>query len=61
MVTHQMSVVREICNKVSILEKGRIVEEGGTEELLKNPKEEITRRLRDAAENLEQYWKVYGT
>ena len=28
MVTHQMSVVREICNKVSILEKGRIVEEG---------------------------------
>ena len=27
-VTHQMSVVREICNKVSILEKGRIVEEG---------------------------------
>ena len=28
MVTHQMSVVREICNKVSILENGRIVEEG---------------------------------
>ena len=28
MVTHQMSVVRETCNKVSILEKGRIVEEG---------------------------------
>lgn len=28
MVTHQMSVVREICNKVSILENGKIVEEG---------------------------------
>lgn len=28
MVTHQMSVVREICNKVSILEAGQIVEEG---------------------------------
>lgn len=28
MVTHQMSVVRQICNKMSILEAGQIVEEG---------------------------------
>ena len=27
-ITHQMSVVSEICNKVAIIEKGEVVENG---------------------------------
>lgn len=61
MVTHDIRIAEQLCEDLMVMNAGRIVEEGGTEELLKNPKEEITRRLRDAAENLEQYWKVYGT
>lgn len=32
-VTHQMSVVRQICNKVSILEKGKISEQGDVKDI----------------------------
>lgn len=38
-VTHQMEVIREICNRVAIMESGEIVEMGEVEELfLKPPK-----------------------
>jgi D-methionine transport system ATP-binding protein len=33
MVTHQMSVVRQICNKVSVLEKGEIADKGTVEDI----------------------------
>ena len=37
-ITHQMSVVREICNHVAIIEKGRLVENGLVEEIFTHPK-----------------------
>lgn len=37
-ITHQMSVVREICNKVAILEKGVLVENGNVQEVFLHPK-----------------------
>ena len=61
MVTHDIRITEQLCEDLMVMNAGRIVEEGRTEDLLKNPKAEITKRLRDAAENLEQYWKVYGT
>ena len=44
-ITHQMSVVQEICNRVAILENGRVVEEGDVAEVFSNPKAEATRNL----------------
>ncbi|MCQ2515518.1 MAG: ATP-binding cassette domain-containing protein [Saccharofermentans sp.] len=44
-ITHQMSVVENICNKVAILENGSIVEEGTVEEVFANPKSDAGRRL----------------
>lgn len=44
-ITHQMSVVQEICNKVAILEKGEVVEEGSVNEVFANPKAKATRNL----------------
>ena len=44
-ITHQMSVVQEICNRVAILENGSVVEEGDVSEVFSNPKAEATKAL----------------
>lgn len=44
-ITHEMSVVQEICDKVAVLERGSLVETGTVEELFRNPKTDETRKL----------------
>ncbi len=44
-ITHQMSVVEDICNKVAILDNGQVVEEGPVTEVFSNPKSEAAKRL----------------
>ena len=44
-ITHQMSVVEEICNKVAILDNGVVVEEGDVGRVFSHPKSEAAQRL----------------
>lgn len=44
-ITHQMSVVSEICNKVAIIEKGQVVENGMVEDVFNHPKSSAAREL----------------
>ena len=44
-ITHEMSVVEEICNRVAILDSGSMVETGTVEEIFSNPKTDAGRRL----------------
>ena len=44
-ITHQMSVVEEICNKVAILDHGVVVEKGPVSEVFTRPQSEAARRL----------------
>lgn len=44
-ITHQMSVVQEICNKVAILDGGAVVEEGSVAEVFSSPKSDAAKRL----------------
>lgn len=44
-ITHEMSVVQEICNRVAVLERGVLVESRTVEELFRSPKTEAARRL----------------
>ena len=44
-ITHQMSVVEAICDRVAILDKGVVVEEGSVKEIFANPKTAAARRL----------------
>ena len=44
-ITHQMSVVQEICNRVAILEDGRVVEEGDVSQVFSRPQAAATRAL----------------
>ncbi|MFM2278077.1 MAG: hypothetical protein RLZZ444_308 [Pseudomonadota bacterium] len=44
-ITHDLSVVRNIADRVAVFEKGRLVELGGTEAIFASPQHEYTRRL----------------
>lgn len=46
-ITHQMSVVREICSHVAIMEAGKIVETGMVADVFAHPKTEIAKELLD--------------
>lgn len=43
-ITHQMSVVEEICNRVAILDSGSVVEEGVVSEVFSSPKSKAAKR-----------------
>lgn len=43
MITHQMEVVRDACERVAVLDGGRIVEEGFVSDIFANPKSEVTK------------------
>lgn len=44
-ITHEMHVIRKICDRVAVLDKGRIVEEGPVIDVFKHPKQDITKRF----------------
>ena len=44
-ITHQMSVVEEICDSVAILDGGMVVEQGSVQEIFANPKTAAAKRL----------------
>lgn len=44
-ITHQMSVVEQICSHVAILDNGQVVEEGLVSEVFAAPKSQAARRL----------------
>lgn len=44
-ITHQMSVVEEICERVAILDDGRVVEEGRVSDVFASPKSDAAKRL----------------
>ena len=52
-ITHQMSVIREICNRVAIIEHRELVENGLVEDIFSHPKSKAARELilRDVPEN----------
>ncbi|MBQ8679707.1 MAG: ATP-binding cassette domain-containing protein [Treponema sp.] len=51
-ITHQMEVIKEICDKVAVMEKGRIVEQGDVFSIFANPQDEVTKRFIRSTSNL---------
>lgn len=45
LITHEMSVIQEICNRCVVLEDGKLMEENTVEELFRHPKTAAARRL----------------
>ncbi|HEX7815692.1 methionine ABC transporter ATP-binding protein [Dyella sp.] len=49
LITHEMDVVRRVCDRVAVLDAGRIVEHGSVADVFLHPKHETTRRFVDEA------------
>ena len=45
LITHEMHVVRKICNRVAVMENGKVVEEGDVLQVFTHPQKEITRQF----------------
>lgn len=45
LITHEMQVIRRICDRVAVMSEGKVVEEGQVKEVFKNPKETITKQF----------------
>ena len=45
LITHQMEVVRRVCDRVAVLKDGRVVEEGATADVFLHPKHAATRAM----------------
>ncbi|MGD9485764.1 dipeptide/oligopeptide/nickel ABC transporter permease/ATP-binding protein [Streptomyces sp. TRM70308] len=48
LVTHNLGVVADLCDRVAVMSAGRVVETGGTEQILRTPRVPYTRTLLDA-------------
>lgn len=51
-ITHEMEVIKEVCTDVTILEHGRVVEQGKTIDIFSKPGNEITKHFVDQIQHL---------
>ncbi len=52
LISHDLEVVREVCERVAIMYQGTIVEEGPTAQIFEHPQHLYTRSLVDAARSM---------
>jgi oligopeptide/dipeptide ABC transporter ATP-binding protein len=53
LITHNMGVVAETCDRIIVMYAGKIVEEGNVEEIFKSPKHPYTRGLLNSIPDIE--------
>lgn len=45
MITHEMHVIRKVCNRVAVMEEGQIVEQGNVIDVFSQPKQPVTKKF----------------
>ncbi|NLM96330.1 MAG: methionine ABC transporter ATP-binding protein [Halanaerobiaceae bacterium] len=45
LITHEMDVIKKVCDRVAVMEEGQIVEEGKVIDIFVNPQQPVTRRF----------------
>ena len=60
MITHQIEVVKAICDRAALIEKGRVTEEGSLQELLLNPRSQLRGALLHDQEEERAFFRRHG-
>ncbi|MBM7643569.1 methionine ABC transporter ATP-binding protein [Streptococcus loxodontisalivarius] len=54
MITHEMQIVKDICNRVAVMQNGLLIEEGSVLDIFSNPKEELTKEFIKTATGIDE-------
>lgn len=54
LITHEMEAVKEICNKVAVMENGRIIEHGSLLDIFSRPTQALTKDFINTATQIDQ-------
>ena len=57
-ITHQMSVVKDICDKAAVMEQGAVIEQGNVYDLFSNPKTKLTKSFMETANNFGSFFDI---
>lgn len=52
-ITHQMSVIKSICDRTAVLDHGKLIEEGSVLEVFSDPKSPVTQSFINSASNVD--------
>ncbi|MGN6712491.1 methionine ABC transporter ATP-binding protein [Anaerocolumna jejuensis] len=58
MITHEMQVIKEICDRVAVMENGKVVEAGDVFSVFASPREAITKDFIDTTSNLSKIFSL---
>lgn len=54
LITHEMQIVKDICNRVAVMQNGRLIEEGSVLEIFSNPQESLTQDFIKVATGIDE-------
>lgn len=57
-ITHEMQVIKKICHRVTVMEHGKVVEEGSVFDIFSAPKQKITREFINTTSNLSEIYNL---
>ncbi|MBQ8024789.1 MAG: methionine ABC transporter ATP-binding protein [Succinivibrio sp.] len=57
-ITHQMSVVKDICDRAAVMEQGEVIEQGSVYDLFSNPKTKLTKSFMETANNFGAFFDI---
>ena len=60
-ITHEMSVIKSICNRVAVMENGKVVEEGNVYDVFSSPKAPITKKFVSSTSSLSKVDKLIAS
>ena len=60
-ITHQMSVIKDICDRVAVLQDGKVVEEGNVMDVFSAPQAPLTKNFIETAGNLGTFYELLST
>lgn len=58
LITHEMSVIKSICNQVAVMEHGKIVEQGNIYSLFSEPKNQVTKNFIQTTGNISHLYEM---
>ena len=58
LITHEMEVIKDICDRVSIMENGEVIEEGSIVKIFSDPEKETTKGFLETATNTSKIFEL---